>query len=232
MTKLQEYMNKEKYPLTSQTGLSLKDQQMLDCFNYDDLMEAIQLKEPLSQNQLGRLAELKEKLGSVGLLPEKVLEKKSGQMGLLPDEKKELEIVFVPVVDPKMTTLSVMDNVFLAAYEEMKPSWHVPVLIVNTNPVSVDLVLGLSAVCSDEDSMIDLGRGSDRNITVPANGVLEIDRMTDTGWLDFLTSYWIRHEGKAYLAGINGYRLFSGADSKLLIPIINKVGYLSHIDPR
>ena len=66
--KLSDYMNKAKFPLTSQPGLSAKEQLMIDAFNLDQLKEALEMKVPLNEKQKAHLRELKEKAPHMGAL--------------------------------------------------------------------------------------------------------------------------------------------------------------------
>lgn len=50
-----------KFPLTTQKGLSPQDQAMIDAINLDELREAVQLGEHLSERQKQRLQELETK---------------------------------------------------------------------------------------------------------------------------------------------------------------------------
>lgn len=52
----------DKYPLTTQKGLSVEDQRMIDSFNHDQLVELQQSGGTLSQHQEDILKELKAKL--------------------------------------------------------------------------------------------------------------------------------------------------------------------------
>ncbi|XZE18820.1 hypothetical protein SH449x_004125 [Pirellulaceae bacterium SH449] len=50
-----------RFPLTTQVGLSEEDQALIDSINLDQLREMIELEEPMTERQKGRLAELEEK---------------------------------------------------------------------------------------------------------------------------------------------------------------------------
>lgn len=58
---LRDYMNPEKFPLTSQKGLSVDDQKLIDNFNYNQFLEALEEKQELDENQKARLQEYLEK---------------------------------------------------------------------------------------------------------------------------------------------------------------------------
>jgi len=62
MTNQNDYLDKNKYPLTTQGNLSENGQRMIDAFNYDSLVEAVDFKEELSMEQIARFKELSEKL--------------------------------------------------------------------------------------------------------------------------------------------------------------------------
>lgn len=51
----------DKYPLTTQAGLSEENQALIDAHNLTNLREAIELGETLSDSQEARLKELAEK---------------------------------------------------------------------------------------------------------------------------------------------------------------------------
>lgn len=53
--------NPEKYPLTTQEGLSEQDQSLIDSINLDQLREMVEECEPMSDRQKARFAELEEK---------------------------------------------------------------------------------------------------------------------------------------------------------------------------
>lgn len=50
-----------RFPLTTQPGLSEQDQALLDSINLDQLREMIELEEPMNDRQKARLVELEEK---------------------------------------------------------------------------------------------------------------------------------------------------------------------------
>jgi len=83
MTKLDEYMNPEKFPLTSQKGLSVDKQKLIDNFNYNQLLEAEELGEELNERQKLIARELREKkkllqeLKNQSLLSERGIENNS-----------------------------------------------------------------------------------------------------------------------------------------------------------
>ena len=60
-----DYLNKEKYPLTTQGDLSYTQQKLIDSFNYDQLMEVWQNQETLTERQIAIFQELAEKLNKV-----------------------------------------------------------------------------------------------------------------------------------------------------------------------
>lgn len=53
--------DKERFPLTTQEGLSESDQALIDALNLDQLREAIELGRPISEQGRQRLKELEEK---------------------------------------------------------------------------------------------------------------------------------------------------------------------------
>jgi hypothetical protein len=57
----EDYCDPVRFPLTTQSGLSLKEQFMIDSFNLDGLREAQEMDEELVDEQQGRLAELLKK---------------------------------------------------------------------------------------------------------------------------------------------------------------------------
>jgi hypothetical protein len=59
---LAEYMDPNRFPVTTQVGLSPKGQLMIDAVNYDALREYVEEGGALSDEQEKRLAELQEKL--------------------------------------------------------------------------------------------------------------------------------------------------------------------------
>lgn len=60
--KLSDYMNPAKFPLTSQSGLSAKEQFMIDAFNYDQLKEYEGQGNSLDEEQKAILSELQQKI--------------------------------------------------------------------------------------------------------------------------------------------------------------------------
>jgi hypothetical protein len=56
-----EYLDPERFPLTTQRGLTLQQQQLLDAANLDDLREWLAQGKALSDAQRRALAELEEK---------------------------------------------------------------------------------------------------------------------------------------------------------------------------
>ncbi|MFN7840391.1 MAG: hypothetical protein ACK5N9_01615 [Pirellula sp.] len=50
-----------RFPLTTQAGLSEEDQALIDSINLDQLREMIELEEPMNDRQKARLLELEEK---------------------------------------------------------------------------------------------------------------------------------------------------------------------------
>lgn len=59
--KLSDYMNPEKFPRTSQKGLSASGQLRIDAFNLDAIREAIDQGKRLDEDQQARLRELQAK---------------------------------------------------------------------------------------------------------------------------------------------------------------------------
>lgn len=72
-------MSKDRFPLTSQEGLSAKQQIMLDALNLDQLREGVQMGVPLDADQKQRLKELEEKAPHMGPLSEKIAEMELAQ---------------------------------------------------------------------------------------------------------------------------------------------------------
>lgn len=60
--KLADYMSQARFPLTSQSGLSVKEQFMIDAFNLDQLTEYQSQGNHLNEEQKRILAELQEKV--------------------------------------------------------------------------------------------------------------------------------------------------------------------------
>jgi hypothetical protein len=65
---LSDYMSAEKFPATSQSGLSAKDQLFLDALNHDQLEEYIEEGGKLSPSQKARWKELREKVKFIPIL--------------------------------------------------------------------------------------------------------------------------------------------------------------------
>lgn len=61
-----EYLDPAKWPRTTQRGLSLTDQQMLDAFHRDTLQQKLDHGEPLTETQRAAMAELKRKTAHFG----------------------------------------------------------------------------------------------------------------------------------------------------------------------
>lgn len=59
----QEYLDPQRFPLTTQRGISPQGQRMIDAHNFDELQAAIEQGEQLDADQQGRMAELRQKLG-------------------------------------------------------------------------------------------------------------------------------------------------------------------------
>lgn len=59
--KLEDYMNPEKFPTTSQKGLSAHEQLMLDAINFNQLEEAIAGGHQMDEEQVLIRAELQAK---------------------------------------------------------------------------------------------------------------------------------------------------------------------------
>lgn len=57
-----DYIDPELFPETTQSGLSLERQQIIDAFNHDALAELIDQQQPLSEDQRRRWVELREKV--------------------------------------------------------------------------------------------------------------------------------------------------------------------------
>jgi hypothetical protein len=57
-----EYLDPQKWPLTTQGNLSAHQQHMIDAMNHDELVEAVEGREQLSRHQQQILEELKRKL--------------------------------------------------------------------------------------------------------------------------------------------------------------------------
>ena len=79
--KLSDYMNPEKFPATSQKGLSPQEQLRLDAFNYDQLEEAIGRGLPMNKMQEEAWEELQAKRPWMAeltrqLMPAKKIDKK------------------------------------------------------------------------------------------------------------------------------------------------------------
>jgi hypothetical protein len=56
-----DVLNAERFPLTTQKGLSVKQQLLIDAVNLDALREQMESGPPLDAEQQARLAELEEK---------------------------------------------------------------------------------------------------------------------------------------------------------------------------
>lgn len=57
-----EYLDPQRFPLTTQEGLDIKGQMMIDAFNHDSVMELIDSGADLTEEQKARWAELQEKI--------------------------------------------------------------------------------------------------------------------------------------------------------------------------
>jgi hypothetical protein len=57
----QEYLDPQRFPLTSQAGLTFKQQKMIDAVNLDDIEALLERGETLTKAQQQALAELWEK---------------------------------------------------------------------------------------------------------------------------------------------------------------------------
>lgn len=55
------YLDPKRFPLTTQNGLNLQEQKMIDAHNHDELNAMVEQNRPMSASQKGRLAELQEK---------------------------------------------------------------------------------------------------------------------------------------------------------------------------
>jgi hypothetical protein len=60
--RLLDYMSRERFPRTSQSGLSAKDQLMIDAYNYDELKDYLEQGNTPSPEQAEAWAELEEKM--------------------------------------------------------------------------------------------------------------------------------------------------------------------------
>ena len=56
-----EYMDPQRFPLTTQKGLSPEQQMMIDAFNLDSMREGLELGEVYEGEALARSGELEEK---------------------------------------------------------------------------------------------------------------------------------------------------------------------------
>lgn len=59
---LDEYMDKGKFPVTTQDGLKPSEQLFIDAYNYDALKEKFEAGKPLTDVQGKALAEFEEKM--------------------------------------------------------------------------------------------------------------------------------------------------------------------------
>lgn len=72
-----EYIDPKRFPRTTQAGLSVKGQLMIDSFNHDAINEMIENDEVMDEDQQARYAELEEKMRfRAALLAEIVAEEK------------------------------------------------------------------------------------------------------------------------------------------------------------
>lgn len=62
MLKEKDYMDNKRFPLTTQGGLSFSSQQMIDSFNYDEIIRHMQNGEKIDDDIQKRLKELSKKL--------------------------------------------------------------------------------------------------------------------------------------------------------------------------
>jgi hypothetical protein len=60
-----EYLSPERFPLTTQRGLTLDQQHMIDAHNRDELEAEVRRGRPLDAEQQQVLRELKQKLQAV-----------------------------------------------------------------------------------------------------------------------------------------------------------------------
>lgn len=63
MIKEKDYLNKKKFPLTTQGNLEYSSQQMIDSFNYDSIVRHVQNGDELNDDQKARVKEFEKKLG-------------------------------------------------------------------------------------------------------------------------------------------------------------------------
>ena len=61
---LAEYTSAERFPLTTQTGLTPEQQMRIDAFNHDQLKGAIEEGYPMTDEDRRRWAELQEKIAA------------------------------------------------------------------------------------------------------------------------------------------------------------------------
>lgn len=59
-----EYLDRERFPLTTQGNLTLDQQMMIDAVNYDALNDLHQQGQPMSETQTARLQELDRKVAA------------------------------------------------------------------------------------------------------------------------------------------------------------------------
>jgi len=64
----QEYLDAKRFPLTTQKGLTLRQQKMIDAVNLDDLKQMQERGEPLDEERRKHLLELQTK-SSLGKSP-------------------------------------------------------------------------------------------------------------------------------------------------------------------
>jgi hypothetical protein len=60
--KITDYIDAERFPLTTQKGLAPKDQMFLDAFNHDQVKEAVENGYVVTNEDKARWAELEEKI--------------------------------------------------------------------------------------------------------------------------------------------------------------------------
>ena len=81
---LDDYMNAEKFPMTSQSDYSPVTQLKMDAFNLDQMEEGIEMGHKLTSEEAARFQELKTKGPHIGMLSKELRQQEKAQQSQKP----------------------------------------------------------------------------------------------------------------------------------------------------
>lgn len=128
--------------------------------------------------------------------------------------------------------LEFKNNLFLAAIEkDQKESWRLEVYLVNQTNHQYKVKIKQGSFSGDEDGLLDLGLGMKEDFVLKSKSFYMIDKMTDSGELDFSTYYhlFLLDENNNLLKIWGEFTSGSFFREKKFVPALNEMGIIENL---